>query len=217
MSVFVETVLSLDELAELKVANETKTPQGGGSFSAVQLKAEKKAIQNRYPTRPGLFAANKIAAREVARARHDKSIVKAERRIVLRKIRNTFNISLKVFDDAVARIDFELSELKKSQGKPADDDEDQQPKRKKAKVEKPAKAEKPRKHRVSKRSRNGKTKQPDRARRSPAKYREAREESEESGSSSSESDDEGDEDEGDRDSVGSVCEKLKELPLQQYL
>jgi len=202
MSVFVETVLSLDELLELKRADETKTPEGKGSFSAVELLAKRKAIADRYPTRPGLFRKNKIAAREIARTRHHKSMVKAERRIVLAKDRNAFNISLQTFDDAVSRIDFELSELKKSQGRPSKDDEDQQPKRKRAKVEKP---------RARRGSKSPKSESPKaRGRNRGGKFRGSYEESDEEWEDEGDEGDEGD-NSGDDPEMVAVADRLRQL------
>jgi len=179
MSVCVEPVLSLDGLEELKAVEALPTPNGVGSYSRSELLAKRKAIEARYPTRPGLFGKNKMASREMARTRHDKAMVKAERRIVLAKARNVFNVSLKAFDEAVARIDFELAELKKSIGEPM---EEEGPKRKKAKTG-PRKAEKPRK-RASKHADAEESKhddRPKRTRHSPGKYREPEESDTEEG------------------------------------
>jgi len=119
MSVCVDTVLSLDGLGELKAVEGLNAPNGIAMYSRDALLKAKKDIEAIYPSRPGLFDKNKIAAREMSLARHQQMVAKAERRLALAKIKNAFYVSLRPHDAAVSRINFELSELNKLQGKPA--------------------------------------------------------------------------------------------------
>jgi len=191
---------SLDELEELALAEAAPGPQEGKKYDRDQLVAKRKTFEAKVP-RKGFFMARKIAAREISRVRHDKLVIKAERRIALKKDRHVFNLSVKPFDDAVARIDFEIGEIDKDLGRPPKDDEgEKKPKRKRAKSSSP-------------RSSKGKSvRRSKRTRRSPGKYREPMtSEDEDSEEDSEESwEEEGDEGE-DGDSLSSLNERLARL------
>jgi len=195
---------SLDELEELALAEAAPLPQEGKKYDRVALVAKRKAFEAKVPDRKGFFMARRIAAREMSRVRHDKLIVRAERRIALKKDRHVFNMSVKVFDDAVARIDFEIAELDKDQGRPLNEEAGEKPKPKRKSSSK------------SPRSKKGKDKsvrKSKRTRRSPAKYRESREASEEDESEEdSDSDWEGGDEVDDVDSLSSLNDQLSRLP-----
>lgn len=152
--------------------------------------------------------ARKIAAREMSRVRHDKVVANTDRRLASKKQRHAFNLQAKPFDDAVARIDFEITELDKEYGKP------EGPKRKKAKKESSKKSSKKSSNKTDKKAikKSAKVRSSKRARSAPAKYREISSESEEDesyGETESEFDegDEGDDD----DSLSSLNERLSRL------
>ena len=108
MSVCREPVLSLDDIAELKVDAEV-TPDDVAKYSCAALLEKRKAVEGRYPQKPGFFDKNKVAARELYCTRYPAQAIKAKRRVDEAEKRYKFFMGLKKFDAAVARIDFELS------------------------------------------------------------------------------------------------------------